>query len=900
MIIKVTRGNSADGLLVYQRRLDRTPAEQAGVRLFDMHGIYNMANAAAVLDRAAARSGRKNPIVHIIIRAERGLSDPELRIAMMAALEEAGLATNAWIAFRHDNDDDDPGDHMHIAGVAADLEGNPPPRFLRSVSLERKVTTEEAAGLPSGDARSRAWDSQLRRRLMATARHLEDDFDLRPLARDRATLNRPVRDTARVSRGAVDREQRTGIPALADLLDTPATQAALDEPDYTARATALAKLDLELRPFLRKNGDMAGLRLYRISDPNLHCPVSALGGAFSHKALDRRSPVSFADWYQHHTPAAETAPAPAIDKPASLRSRYAEYTRQVAAQQIRLREERIEVIAWRKRERAKALARRKAAAPMAGTRSARVHRAAAVASYRLECQQIDREARGQHAALDDRRVRRLDYINWLAGEAKTDPEAARKLAAFRTREAKTPLAPIPAVSTAPMPIQHAAPMPLSPAEKAVLVAEQERLMRAADEFSADGAVLSRHSDIEALAARLDAIGVKMIVDADRQDRRVRVKRDAVQIDGVTMTAKPKRARASSVLTQAKLTEQAQLGEERDLPIAIHSVQGIAPRAGETPASLVDRFYQERRLTRWMTPMQDVAIRNEWAASNAELVRQSTPPASTSAPDMTFDRPAMPPSPPPGMPVEAHCAIIPSTTPQTALLADGRSVVPEAIAAKQYAHVDDAMAIINAQRPVTTPARPATSPAKDAATASPEHTPSLIPHVTQPARVAASPQAAKPIVATSPAPPGIMPPVQVHVSVHAARPVDTRNTQDAHLIARWLVATEAASADPTCRRESETLAARLVARDQLGILDAEMQAQAVREADAYRARLAEEAQEAERRQKELLALPTPTPPFARTPAGPASSLADGPAKPTKPRRPARLQHIGKISDPWQRS
>lgn len=80
---KVTRGNSADGLLVYQRRLDRTPEEQAGVRLFDMHGIYNMANAAAVLDRAAARSGRKNPIVHIIIRAERGLSDPEWRIAMM-------------------------------------------------------------------------------------------------------------------------------------------------------------------------------------------------------------------------------------------------------------------------------------------------------------------------------------------------------------------------------------------------------------------------------------------------------------------------------------------------------------------------------------------------------------------------------------------------------------------------------------------------------------------------------------------------------------------------------------------------------------------------------------------------------------------------------------------------
>lgn len=897
MIIKVTRGNSADGLLVYQRRLDRTPTEQAGVRLFEMHGIYNVENAAAVLDRAATRSGRKNPIVHIIIRAERGLSDFEWHIAMMAALEEAGLASNAWIAFRHDNDDDDPGDHMHIAAVAADLDGNPPPRFLRSVSLGRNVTPEEAVSLPRGDARSRAWDSQLRRRLMATARRLEDDLGLRPLARDRATLNEPVRDTARISQSAITREQRTGIPALADLLDTPATQAALAGPDYTSRTAALARLDLELRPFFRKNGDLAGLRLYRISDPSLHCPASALGENFSLKALDRRSPVSFADWYQDHTPAAATAPTRAVDKTASLRSRYAEYTRQVAAQQTRLREERIAVIAWRKRERAKALARRKAAAPMAGTRSARVHRAAAIASYHLECQQIDREAKRQHAALDDRRVRRLDYIDWLARQAKTDPEAARKLAAFRVREAKRPPAPIPAVSTAPPPVQPSAPMPLSPAEKAVLVAEQERLMRAADELNANAAVLRRHGDIEALAARLDAIGVTMIVDADRQDRRVRVTRDAVQIDGATMMAQPKRAQASSMLTQAKLTEQAQLGEERDLAIAIQSVKGIAPRAGETPAFWVDRFYHGRRLTRWMTPMQDVAIQNEWAASNAERARHSETPASSPTPDMMFDRPARPPSPPPGMLVEAHSAIKPSTTPQTAPFADGRAVVPEAIAAKQYAHVDHAMAMMKAQRPGATPARPTGSPAKDAGTASPEQTSTSIPHVAQPVRAGASPQAPKPIIAISPASPDTTPPVQVHVSVPTARPVDTRSAEDAHLIGRWLVATEAAHADPTRRWESETLAAQMVARDQLGILDTAIQAQAIREADAYRARLAEEAQEAERRQP---ALPTPTPPPAKKPAGPESSPPDGAAKPTEPQRASRLQHIGMISDPWQRS
>jgi len=97
-----------------------------------------------------------------------------------------------------------------------------------------------------------------------------------------------------------------------------------------------------------------------------------------------------------------------------------------------------------------------------------------------------------------------------------------------------------------------------------------------------------------------------------------------------------------------------------------------------------------------------------------------------------------------------------------------------------------------------------------------------------------------------------------------------------------------------------LAARLVIRDQLGILDAEMQAQAIREAGAYEAWLANEAQEAVRRQKEQSILPTPTPLPPPTPAEPAPSPADRTAKQTDQQRATRLQQIGKISDPWQRS
>ncbi|KQS51675.1 MULTISPECIES: hypothetical protein [unclassified Sphingomonas] len=196
MIIKVKQGDSAEGLLEYQRRLKGTPEEQAGVRVFAKQGIHNVENAAAVLDRLATKSGRKNAIVHLIIRAERGLSDLEWNTAMIAVLDEAGLSAHRWIAFLHDHDDDDPGDHMHIAAVAVDREGNPPPRFLRSESLERRVTRKEADALPRGDVSSRAWDSQLRRRLMSTARRLEDELCLRPLARDRAAQAEPVPDKA--------------------------------------------------------------------------------------------------------------------------------------------------------------------------------------------------------------------------------------------------------------------------------------------------------------------------------------------------------------------------------------------------------------------------------------------------------------------------------------------------------------------------------------------------------------------------------------------------------------------------------------------------------------------------------------------------------------------------------
>lgn len=914
MIIKVKRGDSAEGLLIYQRRLDRTPDEQAGARLFAMQGIRNIESAAAVLDRAAARSGRKNPIVHIILRAERALSDEEWRIAIMAALEEAGLAGNAFVAIRHDYDNEDPDDHVHVGTVAADRDGNPPPRFYRSTSLDRRVSAEEKEHLPRGDVQSRAWDSQLRRRLMATARRLEDDLGLRPLARNRAVLNEPVRNTVKVSAGARAREERTGTPSLADLLDVPATQAALNKPNYDERTAALGELDLKLQPFVRKNGDLAGLRLCRISDPSLHCPASSLGGDFSLKALDRRSPVPFAEWYQGDNSATSTVTQQAADKADVLRIRYAEYTREVVARRDRLREERLAVIAWRKRERAKALARRKAAVPADRTRSARVHRAAAMASYRLACAEIDAEARRQHDAIDSLRVKRLDFVGWLETQVKNDPVAARKLAALRRRDT----APFPAAAVAVSTAPTAAPPPLLASEQAAAVAAQERLMRAADQLAEDKSVLRQREAIEALANRLDEIGVKLIVDADRQDRRVRTTDDGVLIDGVRMMPVPHRPEQLLAFTQAKMTEKVQLDEERDLPLAIRSAHGLVRHPNETPTAWLGRLYGGRQLARWLTSVQDAAIRSDWAASDEAERRRRAPSKPLQEADAVIDRPATPRTPPLRKTIQPPAASISPIEASPAPAASITIITPAPVAKPQYGHVLDAMAMMKAQRPVAPFGRSAQHMSgraeDDVAKAIKGQTRLTVPPVRKAAEPVGSqqPNEADPETvldqtsAKSTAHPAasISDPVPVAVPVPAPaslrRPADPEGVSGADLLARWLIAATAAEADPSRVRESEALAAQLIKQDNLAILELEIQAQIAREADNHRRRLADEARDATVHKAiapDVAAAPAP--PIAETVKA-APSPASDTTKPVDQKRVATLSHIGKLSDPWQRS
>lgn len=921
MIIKVKQGDSAEGLLEYQRRLKGTPEEQAGVRVFAKQGIYNVENAAAALDRLATTSGRKNAIVHLIIRAERGLSDPEWNTAMTAVLKEAGLSTHRWIAFLHDHDDDDPGDHMHIAAVAVDREGNPPPRFLRSKSLDRRVTRKEADALPHGDVNSRAWDSQLRRRLMSTARRLEDELGLRPLARDRAAQAEPVRDKAKSSQGGRDRQRRTGIPPLADLLDMVATQEALDEADYDARAVALARLDLALRPFIRKNGDMAGLRLHRISDLRLHCPVSALGARYSLKALDQRSPVAFANWYGNETATSPDVPDRAATKAEPLQTRYEDYTRNVAVQQRKIREARVALTTWHKSERAKALARRKAAVPAASIRSARLLRAAATASYHQQRAQIDAEAARQREALDAAWVGRKDFIGWLAIEGQTDPAAARNYAALRTRGAAmlpSPAAAVPTVSTAPISTEPAPPGRLSTADYAAIVAEQEHLMRQSDALLAAAAILQQARTMDALTARLDAIGVKLILDADRQDRRVHVTPDAVRIDDKTMMTVRANTLLHHVLDQAQATHTAQIEEERRLAFAIHCAQGLPQRIGETPASWLHRIFKGSLPTRWLTPAQDAAVRRGWEAQDDDTPQRPAPVVTTALTHLAAGRPAPPLSPPTkavGRPA-LHTA---SPEPQPAVHAHKPALPSPPSVARPHSHVYEAMAMMRTQRPMTTPPRPngedVGKPEKGASAPVAIGTAFNGDQPPTEARLA-PPLHAAPVVTPQPntKPSARIPATaEAPISTPASSASEARAmvSQEAMLIAQWLRASEAAKTDPTRQRHSETLAAQLIAHDDLAILAPEMQAQANREADAHQRRKAQETREAVKGQASqpapaaLLPVPVqvPVPPHspAEAPPSPRPPDRDKPLDPAgESNRAAKLRHFGNNADPWQRS
>ncbi|WP_126174497.1 relaxase/mobilization nuclease domain-containing protein [Altericroceibacterium xinjiangense] len=300
MIIKCVRGDYFPGLIDYIMRWGQYAASAEIPTVLEHPGIFHPKTAAAQLwQQASLAPDRTRRAVHLIARAEKGLTEAQYRDLAHRMLRATGLEGRPYLLILHDDDG-----HLHLATVEVDENGAPPPRRQVSRSLKREVSPEEAKALPRRDIVSRSWDSHLAWRLTKVSRQVEIDFGLRQLGRERDTY-----EQIRVPTWQLKKESEEGLIPLAKGL-AKEIKAALDLPTWDERNEALAEQGLALRPYAGPNKKRQGLQVYALSDPSHFCNASDLGKACGLGTLEKRSEEPFRDWYARHEP--ETVPAPQI------------------------------------------------------------------------------------------------------------------------------------------------------------------------------------------------------------------------------------------------------------------------------------------------------------------------------------------------------------------------------------------------------------------------------------------------------------------------------------------------------------------------------------------------------------------------------------------------------------
>lgn len=892
MIIKIERGDSAEGLLRYLRRSDRLAEEQANVRIFDLHRITHIENAAARLDRAAARSGLSKPIVHIIIRAERALTDPEKKIAIAAVRTELGMAAHPGVAVVHDPDQDTGQtafleetrtEHLHLQSCAANDAGETPPRILYSRLLERAVTPGEAKYLPKGDVRSRSWDSYSQRRLMAVARTLEDQFGLQPLARNRQEQAEEKGETVKVSAEAQARWKRDGSVPLLHRIDITAAKAALELPAWDKKVTALAQLDLNLEPIFAKNGQLRGLRLVARDDPSVYCAASDLGSNYGRAALDKRSDRPFVDWYaaSGRSPAAAQPTARRKAAPAGPEAEYQAYVRQHAAEREILREADADLRAWRRRQRDAALARKEARWPQQRHRTARPLRAEILQAYRAECAGIEREYERQRDVLTQRRTRKLTYQEWLT--TQTSPAAAERLQLLSRRS---------------VPGDAKAPTDTMPSGAALAAAAEEQAMRrrAAEEIAAELQRLAAARDRQRdLADRLGALGVALVSKADADNRQVAVEDRAVRIDGRALHTAASGA-DDPVLQAGTEMSESQRVEIQTLPLMIKAALGLPPRQGETPRLWLDRLFHQPQVTRWLDKEQIAAVQQRWdkdaeeARAPADDLRRiaGTPSAEQRSHEQHPHGEAAPPAYPPVAPV--------ASSPSTSGVGADRAVPTPASYAPAPAQQQTTANTGKPQRPMPasntrSPQPPAVADRGGSVTTSTVRQPSPAAYVrpvpAQPPAPVTIGMARAPEVAPMQEPPASPPIPSVPESDRPARTAPVQQARPsgengASLVATWL-ALQAAAAENAAENPARDAAAAAVLRNEQAREVAAMLDDALHDAVRRQAR------EHHAREERDLARTAPKAP--RTETAPAQEPESAPA-PADRKQQVLRQHVAR--------
>jgi hypothetical protein len=291
VILKVVRGDYFRGAISY---ITRT-GEYAGkdeARILRLEGLLNLKTATAQLvQQASLAPTRTKRVVHILGRAEKGLTDAQYNETITRCLATLGLQGRPYVSVIHDDDG-----HFHVVTVEQDENGKAPPRRLYSRLLKQDVTPAEAAKLPKGDVVSRSWDSHACWRLSKVARQVELEFGLRQLRTGVTTGDlEQALERIRIPGWQLQRESEQGLIPLALQFGTE-IKAALNLPEWDERAEALEVYGLAMRSYEGANKRREGLQIYALADPSHCCNGSDLGKHYGVGALNKRGTESLKDW----------------------------------------------------------------------------------------------------------------------------------------------------------------------------------------------------------------------------------------------------------------------------------------------------------------------------------------------------------------------------------------------------------------------------------------------------------------------------------------------------------------------------------------------------------------------------------------------------------------------------
>ena len=288
MIIKCSRGYDFAGLIDYLLRRGEHQ-DRGEARIIRMEGVYDERTAAAQMARNAALAPcRMRPVVHMMARAEVGLSDARNAELSCRMVDAAGLAGRPYMAVVHDDD------HVHVVVCEMDDLGRPPPRIQFAQALGRPVTSDEAKAMPKGAVKSRAWDSHLPMRLAKLARQLEVEWGLRELPSRSVAIELQEPQLLHSQR---QRLEARGEVALQDRYFDQ-VRSALVLPSWEMRIRALGQHGLNLR-VVSSGERKRGLQLYSISNPRECVKISAFGFGGLAK-LDASADQPFVEYQASH------------------------------------------------------------------------------------------------------------------------------------------------------------------------------------------------------------------------------------------------------------------------------------------------------------------------------------------------------------------------------------------------------------------------------------------------------------------------------------------------------------------------------------------------------------------------------------------------------------------------